>query len=152
MIVFSGTLFKLYYANPTFEKWQYKINPVYPKTADVAGEIYHMLKGCWIGVTMPALSLSLSANGYLKGYCGTPYGIGWEIFMFFFIMMFSDLFEWYYHKLGHTTKFFWEQHKSHHKFYNPTPFSVIADDLFDQLMRSTPLLIIPTLLSTNMDT
>jgi len=45
----------------------------------------------------------------------------------------------------------WNQHHNHHLFYNPSPFSVIADDMFDQFMRALPLLAFPLLMPINMD-
>ena len=36
-------------------------------------------------------------------------------------------------------------------FYNPSPFAVIADEYIDQFVRSTPLLVIPLVMPTNMD-
>ncbi len=37
------------------------------------------------------------------------------------------------------------------QFYNPSPFSVIADEWADQIVRTLPLLLIPMALPTNMD-
>jgi lathosterol oxidase len=45
----------------------------------------------------------------------------------------------------------WEIHRHHHKFYNPSPFAVIADEWADQLVRASPLLTLPLLLPVNMD-
>jgi lathosterol oxidase len=151
LFLLSGGVFHRYYWNPTFEQWQRKSNPKFPTAEMVRGEIYHMLKGAAVGVMCPVVSLWMSANGHFKGYCGFPHGASWEIFMFFFIWFFTDFFEFSYHKLGHTKAFFWMQHKSHHRFYNPSPFAVIADDAIDQLIRSTPLILIPMTLPTNMD-
>jgi len=151
LFLLSGGVFYRYYWNPTFEQWQYKSNPKFPSTKMVRGEIFHMLKGAAVGVCCPVLSLYMSSHGYFQGYCGFPHGASWEIFMFFFIWIFTDFFEFSYHKLGHTKPFFWMQHKAHHRFYNPSPFAVIADDLTDQLIRSTPLILIPMCLPTNMD-
>jgi lathosterol oxidase len=63
----------------------------------------------------------------------------------------SDLYEFAYHRLGHTRSFWWSQHRPHHAFSNPSPFSVIADDHLDQFIRSAPLLFIPMLMPINMD-
>ncbi|CAF4850244.1 unnamed protein product, partial [Rotaria socialis] len=41
--------------------------------------------------------------------------------------------------------------KSHHQFFNPTPFAVIADEYLDQFVRALPLLILPALIPVNMD-
>jgi lathosterol oxidase len=35
--------------------------------------------------------------------------------------------------------------------HNPTPFAVIADEPFDQLMRASPLLVFPMVMPINMD-
>lgn len=48
-------------------------------------------------------------------------------------------------------KFFWEQHKHHHVFFNPSPFSVVADEYVDQFIRATPLLFFPLIAPVNMD-
>ena len=45
----------------------------------------------------------------------------------------------------------WEVHRSHHKFYNPSPFAVIADEWMDQLVRAAPLLVLPTVMPMNLD-
>jgi len=63
----------------------------------------------------------------------------------------SDFYEFYYHRLGHTTNFGWLQHRYHHVFYNPSPWAVIADEPGDQFMRALPLLIYPLLLPINID-
>jgi lathosterol oxidase len=53
--------------------------------------------------------------------------------------------------MGHKYKFFWQHHKDHHVFFNPSPFAVIADGILDQSVRSLPLLIFPLVMPTNMD-
>ena len=65
--------------------------------------------------------------------------------------IFSDFYEFFYHRLGHICKPFWSVHKNHHVHYNPTPFAVIADEQLDQFMRALPLLIFPMVMPTNMD-
>lgn len=49
------------------------------------------------------------------------------------------------------TELGWAQHRYHHLFYNPTPFSVIADEYIDQFVRAGPLCLIPMMMPTNMD-
>jgi lathosterol oxidase len=77
----------------------------------------------------------MSRNGLSQGYCGTgpndEYGWSYHILSFLFIWAFSDLYQFYYHRLGHTTEIGWKQHKYHHVFYNPTPFAVVADEYLD---------------------
>jgi len=62
-----------------------------------------------------------------------------------------DLYEFTYHRLGHTIDFFWKIHKPHHRFFNPSPFAVIADEAPDQFARALPLLLIPLAIPMNMD-
>ena len=42
-----------------------------------------------------------------------------------------DFIEWFYHHLGHRYSALWEVHRHHHKFFNPSPFAVIADEVSD---------------------
>merc|ERR1712070_592413 len=59
-----------------------------------------------------------------------------------------DFYSYAYHLLGHKVPECWAIHRFHHKFYNPTPFGVIADDMGDQLARAMPLLFLPLMLPT----
>jgi lathosterol oxidase len=45
----------------------------------------------------------------------------------------------------------WLQHKYQHVFFNPTPFSVIADEYIDQFVRAMPLVLFPLMLPINVD-
>ncbi|KAI9314688.1 hypothetical protein DFJ73DRAFT_402916 [Zopfochytrium polystomum] len=148
----SSFLFATFYVNPTYEQWRYKTNPVFPPPAVVKQEITFMIKGLIFSTICPALSLYLANHGYTQSYCGSGgYSFAYNLFTFFLVWIGSDFYEFYYHRLGHSTKFFWAQHKTHHKFYNPTPFAVIADDYLDQFARSMPLLLFPLLIPVNID-
>lgn len=151
-MIMSGALFRLDYWAPTFERWQRKSNPAFPKPAMVRREVLQMLKGLATATVCPALALHLVDSGWSKAYGGLGgYGVGWLVFTFFVVWIGSDLYEFAYHRLGHSYKFWWGQHKHHHVFFNPSPFSVIADDVVDQFIRSAPLLFIPMLIPVNMD-
>eukprot|EP01116_Phalansterium_solitarium_P003311 TRINITY_DN14135_c0_g1_i1.p1 TRINITY_DN14135_c0_g1~~TRINITY_DN14135_c0_g1_i1.p1 ORF type:complete len:307 (-),score=103.77 TRINITY_DN14135_c0_g1_i1:318-1121(-) len=148
----SGAIFMKYYVNPTFEIWQNKSNPKYPSPDSVRNEIIQMIKGMATATLLPSLSLYLAQHGLSKAYCGfNQYGIAYDVFQFFLIWIGTDLWEFYYHRMGHTISFFWDRHKPHHTFYNPSPFAVIADEYTDQFVRSAPLLLFPLLLPINMD-
>jgi len=148
----STPFFVYYYVYPTHNKWSKKSNPIYPTADKVRDEILQTIKGAWIGILPPALSLWLNNFGYGYGYCGVgEYGWTYLIISFFVIWICSDFYEFYYHRIGHTTNWGWVQHKHHHVFYNPTPFSVIADELVDQFTRALPLWIFPMIMPVNMD-
>jgi lathosterol oxidase len=140
-------------AHPTFERWQQQVDPTqFPSPQMVRREVLQMLKGVLSASFCPALALYLVESGWSKAYAGLGgHSVAYLVFTFFVIWIGSDLYEWAYHRLGHTAKFWWQQHKGHHVFFNPTPFAVIADDHADQFLRSVPLLAIPLLMPVNMD-
>lgn len=151
-LLMSGLLFRAYYVKPTYEQWKYKINPKYPSPQMVRSEIILMLQGVVVAAFCPALSFYLSTRNLSNTFCGDG-GYSWQyhVMCFFVLWIGTDLFEWAYHYLGHVSKFFWNIHKYHHTFYNPSPFAVIADEWVDQFARTTPVLIIPLLLPVNLD-
>lgn len=151
-MVMSGTLFYIYYHRPSFESWQRKSNPAFPEPSMVRREVLQMLKGIYTATLCPAIALHLVDAGWSKAYGGLGgRSVGYLVFTFFVIWIGSDLYEFAYHRLGHTKDFAWKQHKAHHVFFNPSPFAVIADEHLDQLIRSAPLLLIPLLMPVNMD-
>lgn len=138
--------------NPSYETWKMKSNPKYPPVEKIREEILQMYKGMYTATICPALSLWLAQRGWSQAFCGWGgYSIGYHLFSFACIWIGSDFVEFYYHRLGHMTDLGWTHHRHHHKFFNPTPFAVIADEYVDQFMRSLPLLIFPLIMPTNMD-
>jgi lathosterol oxidase len=151
-MLMSGALFWRYYFRPEFARWRYKSNPKFPEPAMVRREVLQMIKGIYTATLCPTLALHLVHSGWSKAYGGLGgRSVGWLVFSFFVVWIASDFYEFAYHRLGHTVAFWWKQHKSHHVFFNPSPFAVIADDHLDQLIRSAPLLVIPMLMPINMD-
>jgi lathosterol oxidase len=152
LMIFSSLIFHKYYVKISYEKWLKKSNPKYPSAENVRMEILLMLKGILSGTFCPSLTLHLMSKNQLKGYCGIG-EYGWKyLFISFFISWFLvDLFEFLYHRMGHTIDLFWNIHKSHHQFYNPTPFSVIAEDYIDQVVGASPLFILPLIVPINID-
>jgi len=154
LFVTSTPVFYYYYwhTNVTYEKWIYKSNPKFPSPEKVRDEIVQMLKGMLCATVCPALSLELARHGVGHAFCGWGgYSFAYHVGTFLLCWIVSDLFEFSYHRLGHVDLRFWQHHRHHHVFHNPSPFSVIADEPIDQLFRSSPLLIIPLLMPINMD-
>ena len=144
---YSSVVFYYYYGRDIpYELWKRKINPKYPSVDTVKTEMYQTFIGIWSAALCPALTLYLTQHGWSKGQCDN-----YSLVEFFVVWILVDLYEFLYHYLGHTTKFGWNQHKSHHQFYNPTPFAVIADDFIDQFVRAIPLVLIPLVYPINMD-
>lgn len=150
----SGPVFYYYFARSmvTYDKWIYKSNPKFPTPEKVRDEIVQMLKGMLCASICPAISVELAKHGYSQAFCGMGgYSVSYHVFTFILTWIASDLFEFAYHLLGHSDVKFWQHHRHHHVFHNPSPFSVIADEPVDQLFRASPLLFIPLLLPINMD-
>ena len=154
MLILSGSLFHRYYVNPTFEMWQFKSNPKFPSPLLVKKEIIHMCKGLIVATLCPAFTLALSSWGHSHGYCGfepkEPKTLS-LVLQAVVVFFFTDMYEYIYHAIGHRYSFFWEVHRHHHRFYNPSPFAVIADEYIDQFVRTWPMVILPLLIPINMD-
>jgi len=152
LMILSLGLFMRYYVHPTFEDWQYKSNPQYPDAWKVKKEIQVMTKGLVSATFCPSMALYLAQSGSSKAYCGVgEHGWGYLVVSFLVIWIVSDFWEFLYHYSGHTFSALWQAHKPHHQFYNPSPFSVIADEYLDQFMRALPLLVFPIIAPVNMD-
>ena len=153
----SGLIFARYYYAPTFSQWQRKLNPAFPTAVKVRLEILQMFKSLCAATLVPAATLYLAAHGRSRAYCGMGeghFGLSAPAYLFaqFFVFwVVSDFYEWGYHQMGHRFSFLWNVHRHHHVFYNPTPFSVISDEAYDQLVRTAPLILIPLAVPTNMD-
>ncbi|CAJ1341808.1 unnamed protein product [Effrenium voratum] len=138
----SSLAFAKLYWNPSYEVWKFKSNPKFPKPENVRTEVLLTIKCISLSTMLPALSLYLAAQGRSQAFCGWGgRSLTWHVASAFVLVLGIDFFEWGYHYMGHQIPSMWKQHKSHHKFFNPTPFSVIADEAVDQLMRTAPMLL-----------
>merc|ERR1719220_3146212 len=106
----------------------------------------------------PAAALWFYAQGDASplkqyGYCGTTPIYGWKynLFTFFTVWIVSDFWEFFYHRIGHTFPFMWRWYRHHHVFFNPTPFSVVADEFVDQFFRALPMVLFPCVMPMNLD-
>lgn len=155
MLILSSIVFYYYYMIPTYEKWVYKNNPKFPTPELVQKEIIHMCKGLSVATLCPAFSLMASKWGLSQGYCGYDSHLSTIAMPLFvqgiIIFLFTDLYEYCYHWLGHHFHFLWNIHRHHHMFYNPSPFAVIADEYIDQFVRTLPMVILPWIMPINID-
>jgi lathosterol oxidase len=154
LLACSSICFYFLYYRPKFAIWQYKINPEYPAPEKVKEEIIVMCQGILFSTICPALSIYLTQNHKGRGYCGvddTNGGYSWLIISFFIVWLVTDLYEFLYHYLGHKVSAMWALHKDHHRFFNPTPFAVVADSPVDQFFRAAPLFVLPLCIPINLD-
>jgi lathosterol oxidase len=152
-LVFSGSVFLAYYARPTFAQWRRKLNPEFPSALKVREEVLQTLKSICVATLCPAASLYLAQSGRSRAYCGDPLqkGVLHHALQLAAIWVATDFFEWAYHYVGHSFAFTWANHKAHHRYFNPSPFAVIADDFIDQFVRSLPLVLFPLAFDVNID-
>jgi len=150
-MIMSGYVFWVYYVNVTYDKWRNKTNPQFPSPEKVRSEIIQMFKGIVAGTLPAALSIFLTKHGIINSYCGIKHGWMFELKNFFIVWILSDFYEWAYHYAGHYFDAMWTIHKHHHKFYNPSPFAVIADEYVDMFCRGMPLVLLPWLFHVNLD-
>ncbi len=149
----SSAAFAKLYVNPSFELWRWKTNPAFPPAELVKEEILASLKGVVVVTLAPAATLYLARHGYSKAYCGVDdeHDVLSTLVQFFVVWLASDFYEFFYHYLGHSFEYLWSHHRAHHKFFNPSPFAVIADEPFDQFFRALPLLVMPMFMEVNID-
>ena len=96
---------------------------MYPSVEKVRDEIIQMLKGMVCSAFFPALSFHYANS--LQAFCGWGgYSWSYHIMTFGVVMIGSDFYECLYHRLGHVDFRFWKQHKHHHVYFNPSPFSL----------------------------
>ncbi|CAJ1455082.1 unnamed protein product, partial [Effrenium voratum] len=120
----SSLAFAKLYWNPSYEVWKFKSNPKFPKPENVRTEVLLTIKCISLSTMLPALSLYLAAQGRSQAFCGWGgRSLTWHVASAFVLVLGIDFFEWGYHYMGHQIPSMWKQHKSHHKFFNPTPFS-----------------------------
>ncbi|CEL99449.1 unnamed protein product [Vitrella brassicaformis CCMP3155] len=148
----SSVVFCWLYWRPTYEQWRHKSNPAYPSPGKVREEIIQCLKGMVMAVLCPAITIWLSSRGLAKGFCGAQqYSWGFQVLVQVVFWLFVDFTEFYYHRATHVYKFLWRFHKHHHTFFNPSPFAVIADEMLDQFVRASPMLLFPLFVPINID-
>jgi len=153
----SGLVFYKLYQKPTYETWCNKSNPKYPPIEMVREEIIQTAKGTASATLCPAISIWLTSQGYSQAYCGwgpspgVQYSGAYMFLTFLMVWFGNDFWSFYYHRMGHTTKLGWSQHRFHHHFGNPSPFAVIADEYLDQFIRAMPIFLFPMMVPMNID-
>eukprot|EP00922_Rhytidocystis_sp_ex-Travisia-forbesii_P020348 GHVS01029948.1.p1 GENE.GHVS01029948.1~~GHVS01029948.1.p1 ORF type:complete len:305 (+),score=20.67 GHVS01029948.1:419-1333(+) len=150
MFLSSCTFYFLFW-KPTYKLWVKKSNPNYPLPTKVREEIVQMNKGIVFSSFTPALTVWLAHRGFSKGYGGRPESWLQELGAQLCYLLMLDFFEFLYHYGTHRLSSLWQFHKYHHTFPNPSPFAVIADEVVDQLVRSSPMVFIPLFLPLNVD-
>jgi sterol desaturase/sphingolipid hydroxylase (fatty acid hydroxylase superfamily) len=99
-----------------------------------------MVMGCM------AIAFWCSYNGYNGLYAAVDAYPVWYIPLSIFgVFVVMEVFEWSFHYACHRSSLLWKVHKHHHRYSNPTPFGVMADQPMDMFIKASPILWIPFL-------
>jgi sterol desaturase/sphingolipid hydroxylase (fatty acid hydroxylase superfamily) len=140
--------FRRMYLHANFDTWKLKFNPKYPTVLAVTQEIFALTICTIATLALLAVSVQLGMHGYNSLFDVTKATASQNIINFAIAFWAVDFYSYAYHLLGHKIPEAWAIHRFHHKFSNPTPFGVIADDMVDQVVRAMPLLFLPLLMGT----
>lgn len=160
VVVFAMTslAFHWLYVKASFPKWQYKSNGTYPPVSMVREEVIKTAKALAMTTLLPTAAIYFRDEPWSKGYC--PQDANFEelsgqalpvLAQFAAIVLVTDFVEFFYHWCGHYFNAGWNLHRHHHRYYNPTPFAVIADEAWDNLVRASPLFWLPLIFNLHME-
>lgn len=140
--------FQRLYIRATFDTWKLKFNKAYPSIPAVTNEVFALTKCTVATAGLLAFSVQLGVHGYNGLFDVTKATMTQNVMNFAIAFWAVDFYSYAYHLLGHKIPEAWAIHRFHHKFFNPTPFGVIADDIGDQIVRAMPLLFLPLMIPT----
>jgi len=144
--LFCGSVFVYFYHQTSYEKWLRKSNKNFPSVEAVRTEILGSIGACMVFSVYFLLPLYLPLKGYrIAGYFDLRNGVWHEVKVIMLLTVALDYLHWLFHHLQHTWARWYNSHKYHHRFFNPTPFSAFADNWDDVIFLSaqtlTPLFI-----------
>ena len=128
----------------TARRWKTQTQPT--RSDQVRGEIFDGVLSMSMVMGCIALTFWCSYNGYNQLYASPSDYPLWTIpvsMLALFLIM--EVFEWAFHWACHQNDLLWKIHKHHHRYSNPTPFGVMADQPIDMFIKASPILWIPFL-------
>ena len=128
----------------TAGRWKTQRRP--PTRTQVMGE----LKDGVLSMSMVMCSIAIAFWSYHRGYNQLYTNPGdhplWMIPLSILgVFLVMEVFEWAFHWACHRVPLLWAVHKHHHRYSNPTPLGVMADQPIDMLIKASPILWIPML-------
>ena len=128
----------------SFKRWKTQSRP--PSPAQVRGEVLDGVVAMAMVMCSIALSFWCAQRGYSRMYADPgEYGLLYIPLSIFFVFITMEVFEWAFHWACHRSQILWTVHKHHHRYSNPTPFGVMADQPIDMLIKASPILWVPFL-------
>lgn len=126
------------------QRW--KTQPRPPRRDQVRGELVDGVLSMSMVMGVVALSFWCAYRGANQLYASPgDYPLWYIPVSIFGVFVVMEVFEWAFHRACHRIPLLWKVHKQHHRYANPTPFGVMADQPFDMLIKASPILWIPFL-------
>jgi sterol desaturase/sphingolipid hydroxylase (fatty acid hydroxylase superfamily) len=125
-------------------RWKTQIQAT--RTDQVRGEIRDGVLSMSMVMGCIAISFWSSYHGYNKLYAApTDYPLWMIPLSIVAVFLIMEVFSWTFHWACHQSDLLWMVHKHHHRYSNPTPFGVMADQPIDMFIKASPILWIPFL-------
>lgn len=125
---------------------RYKTQREATRPDQVRGEIVDGVLSMSMVMGSIAIAFWCSYRGYNGLYADpTTYPLWYIPISILGVFVVMEVFEWTFHWACHRSDLLWKVHKHHHRYSNPTPFGVMADQPLDMFIKSSPILWIPFL-------
>jgi lathosterol oxidase len=112
----------------------------------VRGEIFDGVLSISVALGSVAIAFWCYYRGYNRLYASPTEHPLWYIPVSIFgVFVVMEVFEWAFHWACHRNDLLWKIHKHHHRYSNPTPFGVMADQPIDMFIKASPIFWIPFL-------
>jgi lathosterol oxidase len=125
---------------------RFKTQPQPTRPDQVRGEIFDGVLSMSMVMGSIAVAFWCSYQGYNGLYASpTEYPLWYIPLSIVGVFVVMEVFEWAFHWACHRNALLWKIHKHHHRYANPTPFGVMADQPLDMFIKASPILWIPFL-------
>jgi sterol desaturase/sphingolipid hydroxylase (fatty acid hydroxylase superfamily) len=146
LLICGGLYFLLNHSDlaDSARRWKTQLQPTRPD--QVRGEVLDGLLSISMVMGCVAISFWCSYHGWNRLYASpTQYPIWYIPLSIVALFLVMEVFEWTFHWGCHKSALLWKIHKHHHRYSNPTPFGVMADNPVDMFIKASPILWIPIL-------
>lgn len=125
-------------------RWKTQVQST--RSDQVRGEIVDGVLSMSMVMGSIAIAFWCSYHGYNRLYASpSEYPLWYIPISILGVFLVMETFEWTFHWACHRNDLLWKVHKHHHRYANPTPFGVMADQPIDMFIKSSPILWIPFL-------
>jgi lathosterol oxidase len=125
---------------------RYKTQQQPTRPEQVRGEVFDGVLSMSFAMLSVAIAFWCSAHGYNRMYTSPfEYPLWYIPISIALVFVIMEVFEWWFHWACHRNELLWKVHKHHHRYSNPTPFGVMADQPLDMFIKSSPIFWIPFL-------